>query len=95
MDNTYPDAVLQTYGLTVESIIAVDEAAEEISSLLDAIEILAEGDGRCDIIAVLARLGRVRLAMMEEATIHISEYCRAADVARERATIASEASSIQ
>ena len=79
----YPHCVLNSYGQVVDSIAEMDEIATDAIGVLDAIESEAEHDCQGSVIAALARTLKARLASLEGASINISEYCRAADVARE------------
>lgn len=84
MVKDYPQCVLDGYGAVVAHINTVDALAERAAALLGAIEAEAVGAGRVAIMAGLAREARAHLAKIDDATIEISEYCRAADVAYER-----------
>ena len=90
MDNSYPAEVLRDYGRAVEGISRIDTIAEEVSAVLYIIEHAADGEKHGELIAAFAAAARLLLAKVEDATNDISEYCRAADVAFERAGMASE-----
>ncbi len=82
MANAYPFAVLENYGELVGHIDAIDTASEDIGAIFSAIEKEAEKDNNAAIVIALARAGHAHVVHIEAAWIEISEYCRAADVAR-------------
>ena len=66
----------------VDLIASVAAVHGDLAALMDAIEDAAEGDGRCDIIAAIARSAKSQLKVGENAFDGITDFCRTIDMER-------------